>query len=181
MKNLYFFFALLLSVTTWGYAQSSFTLESSSIRYNGYHVARDWSGVSTAAKGILILEEGVPQRIAISVPLNSFDSNSSNRDSNALRVLNALKFPEVRFYSENIREIDAKTVELSGFFELNGLGEDYRIILYAEEKDNLYEISGEFKVNLLDFDLKLPRFLLKPIDENVELAVNLKFKQNNQK
>ena len=177
MKNLYLF--LLLSVTIWSYAQSSFTLESSSIRYSGYHVAHDWSGVSTAAKGILIREEGVPQRIAISVPLNSFDSNSSNRDSNALRVLNALKFPEVRFYSENIREIGTETVELSGFFELNGLRKEYRIVLDLEYRDNLYEISGEFKVNLLDFDLKLPRFLLKPIDENIDLAVNLKFKQNN--
>jgi polyisoprenoid-binding protein YceI len=178
MKSLYLFLFLLLSVTIGSYAQFSFTLESSSIRYNGYHVAHDWSGVSTTAKGILIREEGVPHRIAISVPLNSFDSNSSNRDSNALRVLNALKFPEVRFYSENIREIDAETVELSGFFELNGLRKEYRVILNAEEYGDLYEISGEFKVNLLEFDLKLPRFLLKPIDENIDLTVNLKFKQN---
>ena len=178
MKNLYLFLVLLLSVTTWGYAQSTFTLQSSSIRYNGYHVAHDWSGVSTAAKGILIRDEGAPQRFAISVPLNSFDSNSSNRDSNALRVLNALKFPEVRFYSENIREIDAESVELYGFFELNGLRKEYRVILNVQEYENLFEISGEFKVNLLDFDLKLPRFLLKPIDENIKLTVNLKFKQN---
>ena len=178
MKHLYLFLVLLVSVTTWGYAQSSFTLESSTIQYSGYHVAHDWSGVSTAAKGILIRDEGGPQRIAISVPLNSFDSNSSNRDSNALRVLNALKFPEVRFYSENIREIDSQSVELSGFFELNGLRKEYRIILKVQEHENLYEISGEFKVNLLDFNLKLPRFLLKPIDENIDLAVNLKFKQN---
>lgn len=178
MNNLYLFFVFLLSATIWGYSQSTFTLESSSIRYNGYHVAHDWSGVSTAAKGILIREEGVPQRIAISVPLNSFDSNSSNRDSNALRVLNALKFPEVRFYSENIREIDTESVELSGFFELNGLRKEYRLILKVQEYENSYEISGEFKVNLLDFDLKLPRFLLKPIDENIDLTVNLKFKQN---
>jgi polyisoprenoid-binding protein YceI len=178
MKHLYFFLFFFLSVTIVSHAQTSFTLESSSIRYSGYHVAHDWSGVSTAAKGILIREKGVTQRIAISVPLNSFDSNSSNRDSNALRVLNALKFPEVRFYSKNIREIDAGSVELSGFFELNGLRKEYRVILNAKEQDTLYEMSGEFKVNLLDFDLKLPRFLLKPIEENIDLAVKLKFKQN---
>ena len=96
-------------------------------------------------------------------------------------MLNALKFPEVHFYSENIREIDAQSVELSGFFELNGLRKEYRIILKVQEHENLYEISGEFKVNLLDFNLKLPRFLLKPIDENIDLAVSLKFKQNSYK
>ena len=177
MKNLYILFALLFA-TVESYAQTTFTLESSRIQYSGYHVAHDWTGVSETAKGILIRDEGQPSRIAISVALNSFDSNSSNRDSNALRVLNALKFPEVRFYSETIRKIDEETVELSGFFELNGLRKEYKVLLKEESEDELYRLSGDFKVNLIDFDLKLPRFLLKPIDENIDLEIDLKFKQN---
>lgn len=160
------------------YAQESYTLATSTIRYSGYHVAHDWTGASTKAAGILILNDSKLQRIAVSVPLASFDSNSSNRDSNALRVLNALLHPEARFYSEQIRQIDDESVELLGFFELNGIRQDYKLILRLTTQENECHISGKFKLNLNDFDLKLPRFLLKPIDEEIDVDIELKFKQN---
>jgi len=58
------------------------------------------------------------------------------------------------------------------------LRKEYKVLLKEESEDELYRLSGDFKVNLLDFDLKLPRFLLKPIDENIDLEIDLKFKQN---
>jgi polyisoprenoid-binding protein YceI len=159
-------------------AQETYNLDFSKITYSGYHVAHDWTGVSGQAKGLLIESNGALQRIAVTVPLASFDSNSSNRDSNALRVLNAILHPEVRFYSEQISTADSETVELFGFFELNGIRKNYRINLRVEREAGQVNLAGDFKVNLSDFDLKLPRFLLKPIEDEIDLSVNLKFKQN---
>lgn len=159
-------------------AQETYNLDSSKVTYSGYHVAHDWTGVSEEAKGLLTESDGQLQRIAITVPLASFDSNSSNRDSNALRVLNAILHPEVRFYSEEISPADGETVELFGFFELNGIRKNYRVKLRLERKAGQVNLAGDFKVNLNDFDLKLPRFLLKPIEEEIDLSVDLKFKQN---
>lgn len=160
-------------------AQETYTLNSSEITYSGYHVAHNWTGVSEeAAKGLLTASNGALQRLAITVPLSSFDSNSSNRDSNALRVLNAILHPEVRFYSEQIEQIDDETVELFGFFELNGIQENYRLNLRLIRESDQIHLLGDFKVNLSDFDLKLPRFLFKPVEDEIDLSVDFKFKQN---
>lgn len=159
-------------------AQETYNLDSSKVTYSGYHVAHDWTGVSEEAKGLLTESDGQLQRIAITVPLASFDSNSSNRDSNALRVLNAILHPEVRFYSEEISSADGETVELFGFFELNGIRKNYRVKLQLEREAGQVNLAGDFKVNLNDFDLKLPRFLLKPIEEEIDMSIDLKFKQN---
>ena len=159
-------------------AQETYNLDSSKVTYSGYHVAHDWTGVSEEAKGLLTESDGQLQRIAITVPLASFDSNSSNRDSNALRVLNAILHPEVRFYSEEISSAAGDTVELFGFFELNGIRKNYRVKLRLEREAGQVNLAGDFKVNLNDFDLKLPRFLLKPIEEEIDMSIDLKFKQN---
>jgi len=159
-------------------AQETYNLDSSKITYSGYHVAHDWTGVSEQAKGLVIESNGALQRIAVTVPLASFDSNSSNRDSNALRVLNAILYPEVRFYSEQISPSEGESVELFGFFELNGIRENYRIKLRVEREAGQINLAGDFKVNLIDFDLKLPRFLLKPVEDEIDLSIDLKFKQN---
>ncbi|MDA0950737.1 MAG: YceI family protein, partial [Bacteroidetes bacterium] len=164
MKIVVLFMGLLLLFSE-AKAQETYNLDSSKITYNGYHVAHDWAGVSEEAKGLLTESDGQLQRIAITVPLASFDSNSSNRDSNALRVLNAILHPEVRFYSEEISPAEDETVELFGFFELNGIRKNYRVKLRLESQEGQVNLSGDFKVNLNDFDLKLPRFLLKPVEE----------------
>lgn len=177
MKIIVLFTGLLLLFSE-AKAQETYNLDSSKITYSGYHVAHDWTGVSEEAKGLITESDGQLQRIAITVPLASFDSNSSNRDSNALRVLNAILHPEVRFYSEEISPAEDETVELFGFFELNGIRKNYRVKLRLESQEGQVNLSGDFKVNLNDFDLKLPRFLLKPVEEEIDLSVDLKFKQN---
>jgi polyisoprenoid-binding protein YceI len=177
MKIVVLFMGLLLLFSE-AKAQETYNLDSSKITYSGYHVAHDWTGVSESAKGLLTESDGQLQRIAITVPLASFDSNSSNRDSNALRVLNAILHPEVRFYSEEISPAEDETVELFAFFELNGIRKNYRVKLRLESQEGQVNLSGDFKVNLNDFDLKLPRFLLKPVEEEIDLSVDLKFKQN---
>lgn len=177
MKIIVLFTGLLLLFSE-AKAQETYNLDSSKITYSGYHVAHDWTGVSEEAKGLITESDGQLQRIAITVPLASFDSNSSNRDSNALRVLNAILHPEVRFYSEEIIPAEDETVELFGFFELNGIRKNYRVKLRLESQEGQVNLSGDFKVNLNDFDLKLPRFLLKPVEEEIDLSVDLKFKQN---
>jgi polyisoprenoid-binding protein YceI len=159
-------------------AQETLSIESSKITYSGYHVAHDWTGVSEAAKGIVTSTNGKLQRIAVSIPLISFDSNSSNRDSNALRVLNAILHPEVRFYSDQIDQIDEETVELFGFFELNGIRENYRLKLRLIRESDQINLMGDFKVDLSDFKVKLPRFLFKSVEDEIDLSVDLKFKQN---
>ena len=84
----------------------------------------------------------------------------------------------MRFYSEEISPAEDETVELFGFFELNGIRKNYRVKLRLESQEGQVNLSGDFKVNLNDFDLKLPRFLLKPVEEEIDLSVDLKFKQN---
>jgi YceI-like domain. len=61
---------------------------------------------------------------------------------------------------------------------LNGIQENYRLNLRLIRESDQIQLIGDFKVNLSDFDLKLPRFLFKPVEDEIDLSVDLKFKQN---
>ena len=73
--------------------------DNSIVVYKGSHPAHDWKGVSSNVKGGIICEkeECVLQVI---VPLESFDSGSSGRDSNMLFSTESHKYPYVKYYSD---------------------------------------------------------------------------------
>ena len=64
--------------------------EQSVIEYTAKHVLHQWKGINKNVKGIFIKEEN--SQIAVSANISDFDSGISNRDSNAIRVLNALNY-----------------------------------------------------------------------------------------
>ena len=78
----------------------------SEITYSMVHPLHEWTGTSKDINGIIIYheEESRIESVAISVLLSTFDSKNSNRDSHALEVLDAIKYPTVKFSSNNIQK-----------------------------------------------------------------------------
>ena len=86
--------------------------------------------------------------------VRDFDSKNSNRDNNALEILDVLQFPKIEFFSD---KIESKNSELKFFGELNFHGTKLNTDIIAEaimEEDNLI-LKGDFDIALSDFEVPL--------------------------
>ena len=98
----------------------------------------------------------------------------SNRDSNAIRVLNALIYPQVKFYSNNITIFSDK-IKFEGELEFHGKKINKTIESNFTQDENSIKIEGKFSIVLTDFDIKLPSLMLVKMEDFADLNFKLIF------
>jgi len=178
LRSTLIFIFLFLNGSIFSQDRLMLDTERSSIVYYAKHPAHRWSGVNNAPKGVIEFEENTPNRIAVKANLADFDSKSANRDANALRIFNAIEFPEVSFYSEDLRLNKKDTLSVKGEFGLSGYEIPQSIDLYYAENEFEYVIRGEFTVDINQTKIRLPRFLFKPIESQIRCEIQLYFTKN---
>ena len=149
---------------------------SSEIIYSGKHFLHAWSGKNKKINSLLFIDQASNEvnKIAVLLYVNDFDSGNSNRDSHSLEVLNALKFPEIRFYSENIIS-DNNSITFKGNLEFHGKTVSKDILTVVNRKDNKIQLEGNFKISLNEFSIKAPSFMLAEIEDLIDLSFSLEF------
>ena len=149
---------------------------SSEILYLGKHFLHDWSGKNNNIKGLLLINKASNEinKIAVLLHVKDFDSGNSNRDSHSLEVLNAMKFPEIRFYSENIIS-DNESITFKGNLEFHGKTISKDIIAVVNSKNNKIQLEGNFKISLNEFGIKAPSFMLSEMQDLIDLSFSLEF------
>ena len=154
----------------------SINKNSSEIIYSGKHFLHAWSGKNKKINGLLFVDQASNEvnKIAVLLYVNDFDSGNSNRDSHSLEVLNALKFPEIRFYSENIIS-DNDSITFKGNLEFHGKTVSKDILTAVNRKDNKIQLEGNFKISLNEFGIKAPSFMLAEIEDLIDLSFSLEF------
>ena len=175
MKNIIFITLLFFQLSQ--AQQYELDSDKSFITYSGSHPLHDWQGTSNDVKGIFIFQEETPSRIAVSTSVASFNSKNSSRDAHSLEILNAINFPKVTFYSDQI-SMSEKFVSFKGKLSLHGVSIDFGTegeIIF--EKD-VVVLRGNFEVNPSDFGIKLPSFMLVKMKDELSLKYNLRFKMN---
>jgi polyisoprenoid-binding protein YceI len=122
MKKLIFLLCIQFS-----FSQGTFMLdqEKSKISYDAKHFLHAWSGQNNSVKGVIIIEDDVISNIAVAAEIADFDSGNSNRDAHSLEVLEALKFPMIKFYSDNIKRDDEVGI-INGKLEFHGEEKKYK-------------------------------------------------------
>ena len=129
MKKLFFCWFVMFFCSS--KAQERWMLDSkiSFITYEASHFLHDCSGTNQNVKGVLIKDEDFFKKIAIAMYVRDFDSKNSNRDNNALEILDVLHFPKIEFFSD---EIENKNNELKFYGELNFHGIKLNTNIIAE-------------------------------------------------
>ena len=105
MKKVTFvLYFLTLSLASQEPSSINFMIDSnkSYVSYEGKHILHDWIGVNKNIKGVIVTENGVPNKIAVSVSVKDFDSGNSGRDSHALELIESLIHPKITFFSDEI-------------------------------------------------------------------------------
>jgi len=174
MKKL--FFKLFLIFPLYFTAQERWTLdtESSFIKYDADHFLHAWSGTNKSIKGIITGNKKEFQKIAIAMLVRDFDSKNSNRDNNALEILEVLKFPKIEFFSDEM-EMNNNKLIIRGEMNFHGIGIKKTINSDANYKNNKLTLSGTFKIILSDFSINRPSFMMKKMDDLIRVFYELHF------
>ena len=187
--KLYFYFIFILFTFLYPKIIKVSFNDDSRISYKGSHPAHDWVGISDRIKGGLLCKDSSLDEcvIKIAIPLKSFDSNSSGRDSNMLIHTESNKYPFVKFISdsfnmkslyleesEDIIKSDGESeVILTGSLEFHGVQKNISINLQLSKKEDMFLGMSEFAISLDDYNVEKPQLLLVPISDEIIISCKL--------
>lgn len=171
----------LFFITFFSYGQQNkWNIDStaSSVQYKGEHVLHSWEGLNEKVYGVAIpnkAKNGLEQ-LAILVYVRDFDSKNSGRDAHALEVLEALKYPEIRFYSNEIEILEEQMI-LNGSFDFHGNKIEKKITAELKQKGSEWIIKGSFQLTPTDFNIDLPSFLSIKMKDLLEINYSIVLKK----
>lgn len=119
-------------------------------------------------------KQGAIDMIAVSAKVADFDSGNENRDAHALELLDVFDFPNVRFLAKNFTRNGQKVV-MDGVLQFRGVNRDISVTMNLEESEDQYKVYGDFTVQPTLFNMPLPSFMLKEIDDALDISVSLIF------
>ena len=176
MKRVLFWVLIIFSCVSQAQDRWVLNSENSFITYEASHFLHDWSGTNQNVKGLMIGNQDIFQKIAIAMYVRDFDSKNSNRDNNALEILEVLQFPKIEFFSEEIEWKDNE-VKFGGELNFHGIELRKNITAKVNLKQNNLLLEGSFDLMLSDFEVPLPSFMLRKMKDEIIIKYQLYFKK----
>lgn len=154
------------------------------LAYTGHHRLHHWTGTSRAVGGTLQIDLDDParSRVEVVVPVASFDSGNSNRDSNMLDAVEEERYPHVRFTAAAVvverwgRTADgyAGTWRVRGPLTFHGQTHPVEIPVAVRVSGRAFEATTRFSISLERFRVGRPRLMLMPISDTLDLEATLR-------
>ena len=166
---------ILLFVFNFSFSQTTLMInnENSTINYDAKHVLHAWEGINDNVSGVIIYDNEI-SKIAIAAKVVDFDSGNSGRDSHSLEILEALKFPNIKFYSDDI-ETEGNAIIFNGEIEFHGQKKSIQVLGTVDDSKNLINITGKFQIIPTEFSIKLPSFMLIEIEDYINISFDIQF------
>lgn len=166
-------FALTLNIN----AQSNTTKKinadktQSSVTYAMSHPLHDWTAISKNVNAIIIYDETKKAitKTGISIPVSSFDSQNSNRDSHAIEVLDGIKIPNVTFSSTSIKNQNNVLI-VNGNLTFHGITKPITFNATQVITDKAITISGNFEVKMSDYKIENPSLMGISTNDVIKLS-----------
>lgn len=168
MKKFILFLLICGAQSLW--SQEKYALDSSNsfVTYEAKHFLHAWEGTNNNIKGLLTKQGKSFDQMALVMNVTDFNSKNSSRDANASEVLEVLNFPKITFTASEIIK-ENNTLQIKGSLNFHGVEVPKTISANLKEEANTSTLSGSFELNLKDFNIKLPSFMLKKMEENIQV------------
>lgn len=149
-------------------------IEQSFISYDGRHPAHNWTGVSKEIKGSFIFDIDNPtlSNVDLFVPVFSFDSKNSNRDSNMLDVIEDYFYPTVSFTSSEILK-EENEYFINGILFFHGIKKEITIPVNFILDDKKIVVDADFSISLSDYKIKRPSLLTIKMKDDITIKLFL--------
>ena len=167
-------FTLLISVNLCSQEFWEIDSNSSFIKYSGNHFLHNWDAQNDEISGLLNIENGTIDNVGVIAKVKDFNSGNSSLDSNAMRVVEALKYPNVIFRSSLIEQNDDR-VYLEGVLEFHGIKQNLKVEGKIESLEDKIKINIDFIIKLSDFEIKRPSLLLRKVEDEILVEISLNF------
>ena len=167
-------FTLLISVNLCSQEFWEIDSNSSFIKYSGNHFLHNWDAQNDEISGLLNIENGTIDNVGVIAKVKDFNSGNSSLDSNAMRVVEALKYPNVIFRSSLIEQNDDR-VYLEGVLEFHGIKQNLKVEGEIESLEDQIKINMDFIIKLSDFEIKRPSLLFRKVEDEILVEINLNF------
>ena len=147
--------------------------EKSNIKYKAKHVLHAWEGTNNDVSGVVVYDE-VISKIALAAKVIDFNSGNSGRDSHSLEVLEALQFPNIKFYSEDINS-EGNAIIFNGEIEFHGEKRPITVLGSIDDSNKKIKIEGKFQIIPTEFLITLPSFMLIEMEDYLNISFELYF------
>lgn len=145
----------------------------SSLSYGLVHPMHHITGVSRDFLCKVDLSpDTLSSRIKVSAAIRSFDSKNSSRDSHAMEMVQAMKYPNVEFSSTAVKP-DGDGYLVSGYLTFHGITRPVSFHVTPKFAGDKVEIIGEFAVKLSDFKVERPTLLFVPTEDKLTIRFDL--------
>ena len=113
-------------------------------------------------------------KIAVAATVASFDSQNSSRDSHALEVLEAIKYPKVTFVSTAVKD-NGNELIINGELTFHGVKRDITIKANQTKTNSDITLKGDFYVSLDKHKVEKPSMMGVAVDDNLHMDFKIKF------
>ena len=113
-------------------------------------------------------------KVGVAIKVSTFDSKNSNRDSNAMEAVEALKYPYVKFISSSVTSSPGK-LEIMGDLTFHGIANEIFFIAEQKTEADKLTVQGSFTISLDAFKVERPGLLGMKIDDEVKVEFTAVF------
>ncbi len=166
--------AILAVVPRPGSAKSYQSIQGeSALSYRMVHPMHKIIGVSrNFLCQVELSPDTVSSVIKVSAAVASFDSKNSSRDSHAMEMVEARKYPRVEFASESVKP-SGTGYAVAGNLTFHGKTMPVSFQVTPKFLPGKIGITGGFDVKLSDFDVERPRLLFVPVEDKLTISFDL--------
>lgn len=148
----------------------------SSVSYTGYHMFHNWMATSNSVKGIveIDMDDLTRSEISLEIPVLSFNSGNSNRDSNMAYYVNEYDHPHFSFQAIEILQLaNSQKYQIKGSMSINGVTRDIKVPVTISISEHQITGKAEFELTLSEFEVERPALLMVPVEDRVTIKVHL--------
>lgn len=151
--------------------------KASSITYFMSHPLHDWDATAKTFKTVITYDDATNEikSVAAVAKVQSFDSGNSNRDSHAIEVLDALKYPNISFTANDIVQNDNE-LAINGKLTFHGVTKPMTLRATRKDAASLMTITGQMNVNMTTHGVKPPGLMGMNTKENIRIDFTMAFK-----
>jgi polyisoprenoid-binding protein YceI len=180
MKTILFIFGIALVVlNTEAQTQVKFSADKvqTYVTYSMSHPMHDWDGTSRDVNSVLIYNTDSKniEKVAVSIPVSTFDSQNANRDSHMIEVVEGIKYPTITFVSTSIFASDTK-LTVTGNIVFHGVTKPVTFDATGKITDQRIEVTGGFTVKMSDFKIDIPSLMGMPAKDEIVLKIYAVYK-----